>query len=191
MGGGKPYDYEVEYLESTGTQYIDLLIYPNIGAFLKCKWCFTDTNANACVNGIGWFDDHRLNFGYGTNGNIGAASGNWTWFESKNTNVHEVIIDEVSKTYQYDNVLYSFSDSRQLESFIYGGFCLFCRNRQYRKDLYCKERIYTFALSSSNCHFDLIPVVDKQGVGYMYDKVSGQLFGNQGTGSFTVGPRVS
>jgi hypothetical protein len=34
---------------------------------------------------------------------------------------------------------------------------------------------------------DLIPV-RKGNVGYMYDRVSGQLFGNQGTGEFVLGP---
>lgn len=34
---------------------------------------------------------------------------------------------------------------------------------------------------------DLIPV-RKDGVGYMYDKVSGGMFGNLGAGSFVVGP---
>lgn len=34
---------------------------------------------------------------------------------------------------------------------------------------------------------DLIPV-RKGNVGYMYDKVSGQLFGNAGTGQFILGP---
>ena len=36
---------------------------------------------------------------------------------------------------------------------------------------------------------DLIPV-RKNGVGYMYDRVSGQLFGNNGTSDFVVGPDV-
>ena len=34
---------------------------------------------------------------------------------------------------------------------------------------------------------DYIPV-KVNGVGYMYDKVSGQLFGNSGTGTFIMGP---
>ena len=34
---------------------------------------------------------------------------------------------------------------------------------------------------------ELIPV-RKDGVGYMYDKVSGELFGNDGTGIFGIGP---
>lgn len=37
---------------------------------------------------------------------------------------------------------------------------------------------------------DLIPV-RKGNVGYMYDKVSGQLFGNAGTGQFILGPDVN
>ena len=36
---------------------------------------------------------------------------------------------------------------------------------------------------------DLIPV-RVGNVGYMYDKVSGQLFGNSGTGNFILGPDV-
>jgi hypothetical protein len=36
---------------------------------------------------------------------------------------------------------------------------------------------------------DLIPV-RKGNVGYMYDRVSGQLFGNQGTGEFVLGPDI-
>ena len=35
--------------------------------------------------------------------------------------------------------------------------------------------------------YDLIPV-RKDGIGFMYDKVSGQLFGNKGTGAFIIGP---
>jgi hypothetical protein len=34
---------------------------------------------------------------------------------------------------------------------------------------------------------DFIPVRKGQ-VGYMYDKISGRLFGNIGSGSFTFGP---
>lgn len=36
---------------------------------------------------------------------------------------------------------------------------------------------------------DFIPV-RKDGIGYMYDRVSGQLFGNAGTGSFILGPDI-
>ena len=52
-------------------------------------------------------------------------------------------------------------------------------------------RIYKWQAFVNNVAVrDFIPVV-KSGVGYLYDKVSGTLFGNAGTGSFTVGPRVN
>lgn len=60
-------------------------------------------------------------------------------------------------------------------------------NSSYRNS----KRIYSLTWKrSGNVIMDLIPV-RKDGVGYMYDKVSGDLFGNAGTGSFTLGPDVS
>jgi hypothetical protein len=48
-------------------------------------------------------------------------------------------------------------------------------------------RLYYFKIYSNNGLVrDLIPVRVGQ-VGYMYDKVSGQLFGNSGTGEFILG----
>jgi hypothetical protein len=35
----------------------------------------------------------------------------------------------------------------------------------------------------------MVPVV-VEGIGYMYDTVSGRLFGNVGTGSFVLGPTI-
>lgn len=53
-------------------------------------------------------------------------------------------------------------------------------------------RVYEFSLGDNGTALrDYIPVRVGSGssaVGYMYDKVSGTLFGNAGTGLFTVGP---
>ena len=49
-------------------------------------------------------------------------------------------------------------------------------------------RIYSFELSlGSETILDFIPV-RKGTFGYMYDRVSGQFFGNEGTGYFVIGP---
>jgi hypothetical protein len=50
-----------------------------------------------------------------------------------------------------------------------------------------KGRIYQFTYSDGENHIDLIPVIDKDGVACMYDKVSGEFFYNQGTGDFIAG----
>lgn len=52
-------------------------------------------------------------------------------------------------------------------------------------------RIYAVQITQgTEIIMDLIPV-RVGNVGYMYDKVSGNLFGNSGTGSFTLGPDVT
>ena len=49
-------------------------------------------------------------------------------------------------------------------------------------------RIYSAKMVSNRVSiFDFVPV-RKGNIGYMYDRVSGQLFGNQGTGAFIIGP---
>lgn len=51
-----------------------------------------------------------------------------------------------------------------------------------------KARLYNFSISDNGVLVrDLIPV-RVGNVGYMYDRVSGQLFGNAGTGNFVLGP---
>lgn len=53
-----------------------------------------------------------------------------------------------------------------------------------------KARLYNFSISDNGILVrDLIPV-RVGNVGYMYDRVSGQLFGNTGTGSFVLGPDI-
>jgi hypothetical protein len=47
-------------------------------------------------------------------------------------------------------------------------------------------QVYSIKLSNSNGSFDLVPVRVGD-VGYMFDRVSGQLFGNAGTGAFVLG----
>ena len=50
--------------------------------------------------------------------------------------------------------------------------------------------VYSFKLTDNGVLVrDLVPV-RVGSVGYMYDRVSGKLFGNEGTGAFTVGPDI-
>ena len=56
--------------------------------------------------------------------------------------------------------------------------------RMFRGKIY-----YARLYNNNNLIMNLIPV-RKGTVGYMYDKVSGQLFGNAGTGNFILGPDI-
>ena len=57
---------------------------------------------------------------------------------------------------------------------------------------YAKGKLYSFKMLNQNnvLLIDLIPV-RKNGIGYMYDRVSGQLFGNSGTGQFILGNDIN
>ena len=59
----------------------------------------------------------------------------------------------------------------------------------YYDGYYSMCRIFGFTATSeaTGQHFDLLPV-RKGNIGYMYDRVSGELFGNAGTGDFIIGP---
>ena len=56
-------------------------------------------------------------------------------------------------------------------------------------DSFFVGKLYACHYTDANVELDLIPV-RKDGIGYMYDRVSGQLFGNAGTGSFILGPDI-
>ena len=66
---------------------------------------------------------------------------------------------------------------------------LFARDNNGTIERMITGRIYycRFYDGNNNLIEDFIPVRVGQ-VGYMYDKVSHQLFGNSGTGNFILGP---
>ena len=188
-----PYDAEVEYLESTGTQYIDTGIA-----------CNTDTDVLQVTFSISSFvsfcgvagyrvgaSDH--NFAIGYNGtNVMSADCN----NSNYANSRAQISDAVA------NTDYTIIISRQ-GRYIYKGNSL-VESNTITSDIFTTGDIYIFAVNgiqnysqirvksvqikrNGEEYMTLIPV-RKGNTGYLYDKVSGRLFGNQGTGSFIVGP---
>jgi hypothetical protein len=64
----------------------------------------------------------------------------------------------------------------------------FTSNNEYRTQ---ESKIYEYWLTDQfgKRIIDLIPV-RKGTTGYMYDKITGKLFGNAGTGTFTLGPDI-
>jgi hypothetical protein len=60
----------------------------------------------------------------------------------------------------------------------------------YRTSYRYPVKYYSFKITvGNNVVYDFIPV-RKSGVGYMYDKIGGELYGNRGSGSFTYGSDV-
>lgn len=197
MGGSNlPYAYKVEYLVSSGTQYIDTGYYPNYTTRALCGFScvFSDTGIfgmrDASYKGSNDFDC----IAYDTN-QIGLIwrfnSGNIQFpdaFPFVNNKRYDI---SVGNSYvKIDGSLYSTATTIAWQSHI-NTLTIFARKINYH-EVYCgASKIYYLKITEDGVLLlDYIPVVDKQGIPAMYDKVSGQLFYNQGTGQFITGPRV-
>lgn len=180
--GGKvlPYDAEVEYLENTGTQWINLPVSVAKGdAFgVEIRFILLTTSAGYNI----W------------NSNVTSAFRSWTYSYNSTSKamtlasyiggnatnggwnaIYGEVTDCIVSTTQVgtrvlNRIITAFTNLRLLDSF--------------------KCKLMSFNVEhEGSVIYNLIPV-RKGTTGYLYDKVSGQLFGNSGTGAFVVGPDV-
>lgn len=190
-----PYDAEIEYLRGTGTQYIDSGIECTGDLSIKCKFKVS-TNVNSAMaggilSGSTYFRHHltpvtdNKNFYWLQYSNDGTSSIRFSY--STNT-WYEVEIDATNGTYKINNTTGTFTpvSSSITTNANYGIFARLSGNlaTQIRNGNVDFE--YYQLLRNGVLLRDFIPV-RKGTTGYMYDRVSGQLFGNAGTGSFTLG----
>ena len=199
-GGGAPtpplpYDAEVDYLESTGTQWIDTGIHAtqNTTAKIKCAW-MTTTNDNTVFgadNGNTWtgfilMQNTGIRFIKG--GPTNTYAQRWTTFSAGQTYDIECSQNGVV----IDGKLYSFNGTPRAEFYVNKPISLFgwWRNAQPWGG---NVRIaYVQFFENGSIVRDFMPVRFTnelgQSEGAMYDRVSGQLFRNAGTGAFVIGP---
>lgn len=191
-----PYDAEIEYLESTGTQYINTGYIPNgtdiqiLGKFYLSKyaanwgrWFSAFTNEQAAAYRILRNNSNNTSVvvtcgGAATNGGIQLSINGLNYLYNFDISIDHVIINNVTRTYKVGKL--GNTNTNPLLLFAPGS-----------AGTTASGKFYFFKLLKNGITaLDLIPV-RKDGKGYMYDKVSGQLLGNAGTGSFTIGPDVS
>ena len=188
-----PYDAEVEYLESTGEQWVDtgVIIPPDVD--FEFTGSIVSDIANGCVFGESYaFAWNPGSPGYAlvttANGKIYLRYGNSTstvigltdiglantftaCIEGNAFKVNGLLVGTVDRIRSFDRPV--------------GSMYVFRRNFVYSNgSTFSAIRINNLKFGTL---FDFIPVRVGM-VGYMYDRVSGQLFGNQGTGAFVIGP---
>ena len=194
-GKALPYDAEVEYLESTGTQYIDTeYTNPEVRTVeCRCKFLykkselkgiFLTRSSNSCI--IGYIQNYRdnvLSYCF--------TSSNSQIPEIKATynNIHNAKIGN-DGTYSYSEV-----DSIKKSYRKSGVFNVDSSIKLFSDDgnLFGTCKIYDWGMTINGYVVrDMLPVrfTNENGVleGAMYDRVSGQLFRNAGTGAFIIGP---
>lgn len=196
MGGKLPYDAEVEYLESTGKQYI------NTGVILQradlCQIdivCTSYIDRNWNINGlsgsfyagpsVGINTGNCFSYAAGTkdiNTHVSALLGVPYHYKLDIKNSTLVVEDYLNgiEVYHNDNITKSQNEPQRNVPIIIFGY--YSRSISPRVMTIYKAAIY----ENDVLLRDFIPV-RVGNVGYMYDKVSKQLFKNNGTGSFILG----
>lgn len=193
----KPYDAEIEYLESTGTQWIglgrtinsttdsvDLDIMPTqettttLGIF-GTRSAASVSNFSALLSSTNKAVIDVNNSNYATYRIMSSTN-----IYNKRCRLH---IERSLREIYIDNVL-NVSSNTTSDSFItMQNAYLFTIGSGLNSSI----RVYSLKWKRGNALImDFIPVRVGQ-VGYMYDKISGELFSNAGTGNFILGPDVN
>lgn len=186
-----PYDAEIEYLETNGGdngQYINTGLYLNTSNFEVGYETLSE----------------RLYWGYTSQGNGGGTwlgvegttvfFGNFSnRFTASTINSSNNVIKYASQsgftangTFTSKNFSLGSNSIANTPLYIFGRYDF--RNRVVDTNAVAKLKSF-YLKNNGELVLDMIPVRVGQ-VGYMYDKVSGQLFGNDGTGSFILGNDV-
>lgn len=188
----KPYDAEVEYLESTGTQWIDTEYKPNTDTRTVGR-CYFNSFIGSKANYVFGVFTRPNNYGF----NVGLSRQffNVPWGSNDGIKLIGLIPQtnedyefDISKTgYKVNGTSYETPSTNLVNST--RNMYLFWSNGTTAIGM--NGRIYYCKIYDGNTLVrDFIPV-RRGNVGYLYDKVSGKLFGNQGTGNFILGQDVA
>ena len=196
-GAKLPYDAEVEYLESTGTQWIDTGLYANLEtvATLRARlevpqsghWLFGSRIAyNNRTFGVYDGVDQGYKFTIGFD-NLGVSAGLVSNVASNDGQWHDITLGRTTKIdawekYYGDAGAFTTPTTLLLFAGNLNGTITTGEWRVSSLDI----------LQNGDLVLSFIPVRFTnelgQSEGAMYDRVSGALFRNAGTGAFTIGP---
>lgn len=198
------YDSRVEYLESTGTQYIDMGVLPTASSQWTLNFAFTTVDAD---NGCG----SKIRLGgmaiRQRNNSLPAASTmlftcgnnrlNYNAQVASDTNHHKAIFNAATANIFLDGAWRvsngSWNNNNNDETLKLFGFI---ETLGTKRIIPAKMRIYSTSITNAKdlngnqiSLLDLIPV-RIENVGALFDKISKSLLFNVGTENFVLGPDV-
>ena len=187
---------ELEYIESTGTQYIDTGIYSTDVIETMVVGQYTEVSGNASIFGV--LESNGNNYyglGLADSGTkwrlwYGTGGSPWVIFGTPDTNKHTFLLK--NKSIYIDNLDTPIAESDLSCSSQTKTMFLFGVN--FGGNLYTpsKAKIFSAVIKDNNSLVrNLIPAKNSSNVIGMYDTVSGNFFTNAGTGDFIAGPEVS
>lgn len=201
-GGTLPYDAEVEYLESNGTQYIDTLYKPNGQTRIKAKGRYTHPTMTSSdsmhylfgVRDGSTFYDMLWNYYRVSSKNYfptylhyGTDTAEWN-NDDRNKDV-EVDLSYEGGYYNGEKKLTVTGTANQSNYSLYLFWCNVDGVGQSNRPPY--GRIYYFKIYESGVLLHSFIPVRIGNVGYLYDNVSGKFIGNAGSGNFILGADIT
>ena len=194
-----PYDAEVEYLESTGTQWIDTGVLGNPEFSYRLDGLSTKDGTMG-IFGFGgalWLSNMRGLYQFNSQYSYYEWETDKSFKSGASTGLRRVVLEIVGSNMiiNGETVIVGINNPPITERRNIGLFTVLRRvgESNLAPTNNASFRCYRFSISLDGVHvLDFIPVrfANEQGIseGAMYDKVSGELFRNQGTGKFIIGP---
>ena len=183
-----PYKRKLEYLESTGTQWIDTGVIPFAGMPFEVKFSYSGASSSIrYVFGLFEYNNPTSSFWFGFNnaGKIGFNNGAQNLSLSNGVSgspntIYTAVCDENGFA-----VNGNIASTSTVSGYTYEhSIPLFIRHNYGSPPEFelpgTGVRIYSITLGS----MELIPVIDKQNVPCMFNKVSGTMLYNSGSGQF-------
>jgi len=184
----------IEYLESTGTQWIDTGYIPTIKTAIETDYQYIynpNVNPDSQFGAGNDADSSRFRFsGNPKTGTMGCSLGSYIPLpDISSLDRHILKINAVNQTCSVDD--YTIQQTR--DTFIGCGtrtFFLFNLNNGTNIYKHYARVFYLKIWDNDVLVRDFIPVLDKNGTPCMYDKVEKKYYYNAGTGQFIAGPVI-
>lgn len=188
---------KLEYIQSTGTQYIDTGFKATPNTVVDIDFQFTEVSTlQQRLFGASTSNASYLNYHMYING-AGAwaysfidGSGNWaTTNVTADTNKHHIRFNMPSGQFIIDNNSYAIASSTRTKT---TETNMYIMNGAITSSPNAKMKLYAFKMYDKNeLVRDMIPVKRKSdnAIG-LYDKVTKKFYANAGTGTFTAGPVI-
>ena len=182
---GLPSGYtQLEYIQSSGTQYVDTGIKPDQTYTLEVQFQTAQTSAG----GIAVSDENWQSNGFGIWCNA-VAFGNQT-SQDVTLNGSEVITAKLSQAGLVVNGETVWTPTAATFTAA-ANMTFMALNRNGSISERCSGRLYYAKLTSSGTLIrDFLPCKNASGAVGLYDTVEEQFYANAGTGSFTAGPEI-
>jgi hypothetical protein len=176
------------YIESSGTQYIDTEVCPYKTKTEITFQCLVQPTANAYIMGA-WTTNNNRYYPIVYTKTTGFACANrsntYTTFGAYDTNVHTVIYNDENNKVYFDGV--AKTTVSDLSTSVTNSIYLFATHGSSGAEEHCACRIMSVKITDKTTNTlvrDLKPYKDEAGVYCMYDEVEKKCYYNAGSGSF-------